>query len=54
MTALIGSLAGTVLSAALCDSLVSAVMKLAGINNFASGVSFGGTLLPVQIGRAHV
>ena len=47
VTALIGSLAGTVLSAALSDRLVSAVMKLAGINNFASGVSFGGTLLPV-------
>lgn len=47
VTALIGSLAGTALSAALSDSLVSAVMKLAGISNFASGVSFGGTLLPV-------
>lgn len=47
VTALIGSLAGTVLSATLSDRLVSAVMKLAGISNFASGVSFGGTLLPV-------
>lgn len=49
VTALIGSLAGAALSAALTDSIVSAMMKLAGISNFASGVSFGGTPLPVLV-----
>ena len=47
VTALLGSTMGVVLSGLLTTPIVSTVMKLAGISNFASGVSFRGTLLPV-------
>lgn len=46
ITALVGSAIGTLLAALLTDPLVSAVMKLAGISNFASAPSFGEILLP--------
>ncbi|MCM1039669.1 MAG: ABC transporter permease [Ruminococcus sp.] len=46
MAALAGSVAGTILSAVFTDLLVSAVMKFAGISNFASQADVGNTLLP--------
>lgn len=46
MAALPGSLLGTALAAALTDPLVSSVMKLAGISNFASYPSAGSVCLP--------
>ncbi|MCC8023740.1 MAG: FtsX-like permease family protein [Clostridium sp.] len=41
-----GSLIGTALSAAFTDSLVSGVMKMAGISNFTSSMTAGNTLAP--------
>lgn len=49
ITGLIGSVVGITLSAILTDSLVSAVMKLAGISNFASSPSLGSMLLPLGV-----
>lgn len=49
ITALIGSAIGTVLAMFLTDPLVSAVMKLAGISNFASSPSFINVILPSVI-----
>ncbi|MCM1335756.1 MAG: ABC transporter permease, partial [Eubacterium sp.] len=49
MTALVGSAVGTALAAMLTDPLVSAVMRLAGISNFASAPSFGSVMLPSVI-----
>lgn len=46
IVAFIGAIIGTALAALLTDPLVSAVMKLAGISNFASSPSIGSVLLP--------
>ncbi|MCD8120718.1 MAG: FtsX-like permease family protein [Clostridiales bacterium] len=46
LTAVIGSVTGSVLAAVLTDPLVSAVMKLAGISNFASSPSIVQILIP--------
>lgn len=46
VTAAIGGTVGTILAAVLTDSLVSSVMKLAGISNFASAPALSNTLLP--------
>lgn len=48
ITALIGAAAGIILAAIFADPLVSAVMKLAGISNFASSFSVG-SILPLII-----
>ncbi len=47
ITALVGSVVGIILAAIFTDPLVSAVMKLAGISNFASSPSVGSVLLPM-------
>lgn len=49
ITALVGSAIGTLLAALLTDPLVSAVMRLAGISNFASAPSFGEIILPSAV-----
>ncbi len=49
MVALIGAALGTVLAAVLTDPLVSAMMKLAGISNFASQTTLENTLFPAGI-----
>lgn len=49
IVALIGSVIGTALAAFLTDPLISAVMKLAGISNFASEPSPGSVILPSGI-----
>ena len=49
MVAMIGSVIGTVLASLFTDPLVSAVMKLAGISNFASAPSVGSVLLPAGV-----
>jgi putative ABC transport system permease protein len=49
MAAVIGSVIGTVLAAVFTDSLVSSVMKLAGISNFVSVPTWGNVLLPSLI-----
>lgn len=46
VTAAIGGVLGTILAAVLTDPLVSSVMKLAGISNFASATALSNTLLP--------
>lgn len=47
ITALTGSAVGVILAAIFTDSLVSAVMKLAGISNFASSLSVESVLMPI-------
>lgn len=47
ITALVGSGIGIILAAIFTDPLVSAIMKLAGISNFASASSIGNILLPM-------
>ena len=49
ITGLIGSAVGIILAAVFTDPLVSAVMKLAGISNFASSHSLGSVLLPLGV-----
>jgi ABC-type lipoprotein release transport system permease subunit len=49
LVAALGSIIGTCLAAALTDSLVSAVMKLAGISNFYSSPAPGEIILPSVI-----
>lgn len=49
MIAAAGAVIGTVLAEFLTDSLVSAVMKLAGISNFASAPDAGSILLPAGV-----
>ncbi len=49
MTALISSIIGTILAAIFTDALVSTVMKLAGISNFASAPDILELLLPALI-----
>lgn len=49
MTAVIGSVIGTILAAAFTDPLVSGMMKLAGISNFASAASVRTVLIPSGI-----
>ena len=49
ITALIGSVIGTVLAAFFTDPLVSAVMKMAGISNFASSPSVIDVIFPSVI-----
>ena len=49
ITGLIGSAVGIILAAIFTDPLVSAVMKLAGISNFASSPSLGSVLLPLGV-----
>lgn len=49
LTAGLGAVMGSVLTAILTDPLVSSVMKLAGISNFASSPSFGAVLLPGMV-----
>ena len=49
IVALAGAAVGTILAAAFTDSLVSSVMKLAGISNFSSSPSVIGILLPAGI-----
>lgn len=44
-----GGLTGTLLAAAVTDSLVSAVMKLAGISNFVSNPNFASVILPMVV-----
>lgn len=44
-----GGLAGTLLAAAITDPIVSAVMKLAGISNFASNPNFISVILPMVV-----
>ena len=46
ITAVIGAAVGTVLAAMFTDSLVSAVMRLAGISNFASHPDISSMVLP--------
>ena len=46
MVALLGSLAGVLLAHLLTDPLVSSVMKLAGISNFASHPTWNSVFLP--------
>lgn len=49
ITAVIGSVVGMILAAVCTDSLVSAVMKLAGISNFASHPGLGSILFPAGV-----
>ncbi|MCM1272915.1 MAG: FtsX-like permease family protein [Clostridium sp.] len=49
MVAVIGALIGVILAAWLTDPIVSAVMKLAGISNFASTPGWGTVLLPASV-----
>jgi len=49
MAALLGAVLGTVFAAVLTDPLVSAMMKLAGISNFASRATLANTLLPAGV-----
>lgn len=49
MTAVLGSVIGTLLAAILTDPLVSMVMKMAGISNFSSAPSAGNTLMPAAV-----
>lgn len=49
LVAVLGSIIGTCVAAALTDSLVSAVMKLAGISNFYSSPAPGEIILPSVI-----
>lgn len=49
MVAVLGSLIGMVLAAILTDPLVAAVMKFAGISNFASGPEAISALFPVAL-----
>ena len=49
ITAVIGAVIGMILAALLTDSLVSAVMKLAGISNFASALGLGSIFLPMGV-----
>ena len=49
MVALIGSIIGTVLATFLTEPLVSSVMKLAGISNFAAHSTWESTLLPTVV-----
>lgn len=49
LTAAIGSVMGTLLAAVCTDPLVSAVMKLAGISNFASHPGAGEVLFPAEV-----
>jgi ABC-type antimicrobial peptide transport system permease subunit len=49
LVAVLGSIIGTCLATALTDSLVSAVMKLAGISNFYSSPAPGEIILPSVI-----
>ncbi len=49
MVALLGAALGTALAAVLTDPLVSAMLKLAGISNFASRATLANTLLPAGI-----
>ena len=49
MTAVIGSIIGVILSGVLNDPLVSGMMKLAGISNFASAPSVKSVLFPAGI-----
>ena len=49
ITAVIGSVFGMILAAVCTDSLVSAVMKLAGISNFASHPGLGDILFPAGV-----
>lgn len=49
MVAVLGSVIGTILAAALTDSLVSKVMRMAGISNFSSGMTAGNTLVPSTV-----
>lgn len=47
ITAIAGSVIGVILAAMFTDPLVSAVMKLAGISNFGSAISFGSAAMPI-------
>lgn len=49
MAAILGSIVGTLLAALLTDTLVSMVMKMAGISNFSSTPSAGNTLMPAAV-----
>lgn len=49
LTAVAGSVIGILLAAVCTDSLVSAVMKLAGISNFASNPGLGEILFPAGV-----
>ena len=49
IAAVAGAVVGTSLAAAFTDSLVSSVMKLAGISNFSSAPPVGSILLPAGI-----
>lgn len=49
MTAVVGSIIGIILAAIFTDPLVSGMMKLAGISNFASDATVGNVLLPAGI-----
>ena len=49
MVALTGSVTGVLLAHLLTDPLVSSVMKLAGISNFASHPTWGSVLLPAGV-----
>lgn len=49
ITGFVGSVVGIILAAIFTDPLVSAVMKLAGISNFASSPSLGSMLLPLGV-----
>lgn len=48
LAAVPGAVIGTGLAAMLTDPLVSKVMKMAGISNFASGAALGNTLFPAS------
>lgn len=45
----LGGLVGTLMAAAVTDPIVSAVMKLAGISNFASNPNFISVILPMAV-----
>lgn len=49
MAAVLGSIIGTILAAAMTDHLVSMVMRMAGISNFSSGMTAGNTLVPSAV-----
>lgn len=49
IVAVLASIIGTILAAALTDSLVSIVMRMAGISNFSSGMTAGNTLVPSAV-----
>lgn len=49
MTAVLGSIIGNVLAAGFTDPLVSMVMKMAGISNFSSRLTAGGTWIPAAV-----